>query len=176
MKKIDWVIILFLILISVIALRELFQSNFYTSHDGTHQVVRLYYFDKLIKEGQIPPRWVGDLMNGFGYPLFIFSYQMPWLIAEPIHLLGTSVFDSIKITFLLTYIFSGIAMYIFLTRIFGRWEAVAGTIIYLFAPYRFSNIFVRGAIGDATSFVFPPITFLSIYSLCVLRKISWRWI
>src|SRR4030042_3352281 len=149
MKKIDWVIIVLLIVVSFITLKDLFQPGFYTSHDGTHQVVRLYYFDKLIREGQIPPRWVGDLLNGYGYPLFIFSYQLPWLLAEPLHLLGFSIFDSIKLTFVIGFALSGITMYLFQKHIFGRVPAVVGTVIYLFAPYRFSNIFVRAAIGDA---------------------------
>ena len=34
------------------------------------------FFDKVIKDGQIPPRWAGNqMLNGYGYPLFIFSYQ-----------------------------------------------------------------------------------------------------
>ncbi len=101
MKKIDWLILFFIITASVFTLKDLFKPYFYTSHDGIHQVVRLYYFDQVLKDGQIPPRWVGGLLNGFGYPLFNFSYQMPWFIAEPLHLSGLSIFESIKMTFLI---------------------------------------------------------------------------
>lgn len=177
MKRIDWLIILFLIIFSVFTLKDLFlHPGFYSSHDGIHQVIRLYYFDELVHDGQIPPRWVGGLLNGFGYPLFNFSYQIPWMIAEPFVLLGFSIFDSIKLTFLIGYILSGIFMYYYQKEVFGRWPAVVGTILYLYAPYRFSNIFVRGAIGDATSFIFPPLLFLSLFKLKNPDKKVYFWV
>lgn len=171
MKKIDWLIIFFIIFISVVVLKDLFKMGMYTSHDGIHQVVRFYYFDQALRDGQIPPRWAQGLMNGFGYPLFIFSYHLPWLMAELIHVLGNSIIDSVKITFLVGFALSGISMYFLQKDMFGRVAAVAGSAIYLFAPYRFSNIFVRAAIGDATAFVFAPLVFWSVWKL----KNGWNW-
>ena len=177
MKKIDWLIIVFIIFVSFFTLKDLFKQGFYTSHDGIHQVVRFYYFDQAIRDGQIPPRFAGGLLNGFGYPLFIFSYHLPWLIAEPLHLAGLSIIDSVKMAFLLGFIFSGISMYLFQREMFNRLAAFVGTVLYLFAPYRFSNIFVRAAIGDATAFIFPPILFLSLYKLKKrTSSFCWRWI
>ena len=88
MKKIDWLIIFLITVLSVFVLKDLFKPYFYTSHDGIHQVVRLYYFDQALRDGQIPPRWAGGLLNGFGYPLFIFSYHLPWLMAEIPYIFG----------------------------------------------------------------------------------------
>ncbi len=176
MKKIDWLIIILIIVSSTFLLKDLFLPGFYTSHDGIHQVVRLYSFDKILHDGQIPPRWVGDLLNGFGYPLFNFSYQLPWFMAEIPLLLGVSIFGSIKLTFLIGFMLSGIAMYLFQRELFGRLAALGGTAIYLLAPYRFSNIFVRAAIGDATTFVFAPFLFLALFKLQKAGKIDWRWI
>jgi len=176
MKKIDWLIIVLIFFLSIITLRNFFQPGFYTSHDGIHQVVRLYYFNQALSDGQIPPRWAGGLLNGYGYPLFVFSYQLPWLLAQPFRLLNFSVFESIKAVFIFGYFFSGLAMYLYLKKIVGRGAGLVGTVIYLFAPFRFSNIFVRAAIGDATVFIFPPFLFLSLYSLQIKNKISWQWI
>lgn len=176
MKKIDWLIFFFIILTSVYTLKDLFIPGFYTSHDGPHQIVRLYYFDQAIKSGQFPPRWASGLLNGFGYPLFIFSYHLPWFMAELLHLSGLSIIDSVKMTFLLGFILSGITMFIFQKEMFGRLAAFVGTFVYLFAPYRFSNIYVRAAIGDATAFIFPPLLFWGIYKLKQSRKIIPFWI
>ncbi len=176
MKKIDWLAVVFIIILSIFSLRDLYKAGFYTSHDGIHQVVRLYYFNQALSDGQIPPRWAGGLLNGYGYPLFVFSYQLPWLLAQPFRLLNLSVFESIKAVFLLGYCLSGVTMYFFLKKLVGRGGSLVGTVIYLFAPFRFSNIFVRAAIGDATVFIFPPFLFLSLYSLQIKNKISWPWI
>ncbi len=176
MKKIDWLIILFILILSIFTLRDLLKPGYFTSHDGIHQVPRLYYFDQAIRDGQIPPRWAGGLLNGFGYPLFIFSYHMPWFIAEPVYLIGFSIFDSIKITFILGFLLSGISMFYFQKQLYGRYAALVGTILYLFAPFRFSNIFVRGAIGDATVFIFPPLIFLALLRIRETKKVSLFWI
>lgn len=176
MKKIDWLVVLFFLLASAFTLKDLFLPNFYTSHDGVHQVVRLYYFDQAIRDGQMPPRWAGGLLNGFGYPLFLFSYHFPWFIAEPLYAAGLSIFQSIKMTFLIGYAVSGVAMYFYLRAIYGRSAAFLGGCLYLFAPYRFSNIFVRAAIGDATAFLFFPLIFWSLYELRTGVRVDWRWI
>lgn len=176
MKKIDLLILLFFIITSVFTLKDLFKQGFYTSHDGIHNIVRFYYYDQLLKDGQIPPRWASGLLNGYGYPLFIFSYHTPWFIAEILHSTGLSIIDSVKMTFLVGFILSGITMYFFLKIMFGRLPAYIGSFIYLYAPYRFSNILVRAAIGDATIFVFLPLIFLSLYKLKEKKDIDWRWI
>lgn len=176
MKKIDIIVIILFSVFSLFTLRELFIPGYFTSHDGIHQVPRLYYFDQAIKDGQLPPRWAGGLMYGFGYPLYIFSYHTPWFIAEPLHLLGFSIFDSIKYTYLIGFFLSAIAMYTFQKEIFGRYAAVIGSLFYIYAPFRFSNIFVRGAIGDATIFIFPPIVLLTIVKLLKSNDLNFKWI
>ena len=175
MKKIDWLIIFFVLAASIFTLKHLFLPGFYTSHDGPHQIVRFYYFDRLLKEGQFPPRWVGGLKYGFGYPLFIFSYHLPWYIAEIFRTLNFSVITSVKLTFLAGYILSGITMYWFLRSLGSRLASFTGTFLYLYAPYRFSNIFVRASIGDATAFIFIPLIFLSAIRLSE-RKNIFFWI
>lgn len=175
MKK-DLIICFFIFLLSAFLLKDLLKPNFYTSHDGPHQIVRLYYWDKAIQNLHIPPRWAGGLLNGYGYPLFIFSYHMPWIIAEPFVLSGFSIIDSIKITFFLGYFLSGITMYLFQKRLYGRFAATVGTAIYLLAPYRFSNIFVRASIGDATTFIFIPLLFLAIHESNKTQNVRGKYI
>lgn len=174
MKKTDWLVILLIIIVSFISLRDLFKPGLYSSHDGIHQVVRFFYFDQVLRDGQFLPRWAQGLVYGFGYPLFIFSYHLPWFIAESIRFLGFSIIDSVKYTFLVGFIFSGITMYLLQKEIFGKLAAVAGCALYLLAPYRFSNIFVRAAIGDATTFIFAPLVFWSLVKL--KDKLGWKWV
>lgn len=156
---------LVIILFGVIGIKALFHSGYYTSHDGWHQVVRLHYFHKSITEGRFPPDYIRDLYHEYGYPLFIFNYHAPWLIAEPFMLAGSNVFDSIKYTYILGYIASGLTMYFFLKSCFSRSSSLIGSIIYLWTPYRFSNIFVRGSIGEATVFIFLPLYYYGLTSL-----------
>src|SRR3989338_8431696 len=172
MKKIDIIICLLICILTFLTLRDLYKPFFYTSDDGQNQIVRLYYFDEALRDGQFPPRIAGGLLNGYSYPLFVFSYHMPWIIAEPFYLITRDIFASIKFSFILGYFLSGLTMYWYLKRVFGRFPSTVGTFLYLFAPYRFVNIFVRAAIGDATSFIFPPLIFLSLYELTKFDKLD----
>jgi len=160
MKRSILIYIFLIILISLFGVKALFHPGFYTSHDGEHQVLRLYHFDKAIKDGQIPPRWANyQMLNGYGYPLFIFSYHAPWIIGEPLKLIGLSLTDTVKAVFVLTYSFSGLFMFLWLKKIFGKLPAFLGSILYLWVPYRFSNIFVRASLGEATALMFVPLVF-----------------
>ena len=107
-----YILIIGLIIISLVGVKGLFHSGFYTSHDGWHMVARLYYFYQSLQDGQFPPRWGGLLLNKFGYPLFIYSYHLPWWIGSVFMYLGFNIFDAIKGTFILTYVLSGITMYL----------------------------------------------------------------
>jgi len=152
----------FLLIFILLGVNALFHPGFYTSHDGEHQVIRLYRFADGISDGQFPVRWAKDLDNGYGYPLFNFTYQAPWFIGLPLLKLGFSLTDTVKGIFIIGYFLSGLFMYLWLRRKTGNWGGFFGAILYLWAPYRFSNIFVRASLGEATVFMFLPLLFWGI--------------
>ena len=154
--------ILILLVISFIGIKALFRSGWYTSHDGEHQLVRQYIFDRAIKAGHIPPRIDRQLLNGLGYPLFTFTYQLPFILGEPFRLLGLSVQDTVKIVFILTYIASGLAMYLFAQELWGKLPGFFSALLYLWAPYRFSVLFVRASLGEHVALVFVPLLLWSL--------------
>lgn len=165
-------IILFLSIISWYGMRALFHSGFYTSHDGWHQVARLFYFHQALIDGQFPPRWSGGLLHGFGYPLFIFSYHLPWWIAELFLRLNFTIFDAIKAVFIVTYALSGWAMYLWIRDMWGRGAGLAAATTYLFTPYRFAVMLVRANIGEAVSFFFLPLIFWALFRLHKKMSVS----
>jgi hypothetical protein len=168
MKRIsaDFIYTLILTLIALFGVKALMHPGFYTSHDGTHQIVRLMHFVKGLQDGQMPVRWAGTALAGYGYPLFIFTYRVPFYLAILAYGLTHSLTISIKISFLFSFIFSGWAMYLLGRSLFGnRWAAFTAAFFYLWAPYRFSIIFVRAAMGEAWIFVFLPLIFWIIWNL-----------
>lgn len=165
--------LLIILLFSLWGMKALFHPGFFTSHDGWHIVARLYHYDVATRDIQIPPRWIGNLLFGFGYPLYIFSYHLPWIMAEPLILTGISVFDSIKIIFFITYFLSGILMFVLLNELTkSSLASLLGALLYLFTPYRFATVLVRANMGEAVSFAFVPLIFLGILRLS--RKITFN--
>lgn len=157
------------------AVWALFVPGFYGASDDLH-ISRLYEMYKTLSLGQIPPRFVPDLSYGFGYPLFNFVFPLPFYLGAVFHFFGLSLVDSVKGVFLVSLVGSAFAMYWLLRQFTGTWLALAGAVVYTYTPYRSTDVYVRGAIGEALAFVFFPLIILSIYKLTEGVRISWRWI
>ncbi|OGE64844.1 hypothetical protein A3I48_04385 [Candidatus Daviesbacteria bacterium RIFCSPLOWO2_02_FULL_36_7] len=159
-------VIFLLLLISFPAVRSLLLPGGFTSHDLTHHVVRQIDMDRLLSEGQFPPRWSGELNNGYGYPLFIFNYPLPPLIGEAFHKLGFNFLDSVKAVLFLSFVTSTLGMYLFLKSLFNSYlSAFLGAIFYLYAPIHLIVVYVSGSPGASMGLVFPPFMLWAIVKL-----------
>lgn len=167
--------LLIIVLLSIPSFAALFHTGFYGASDDLH-IAWLHEMHEALKTGQFPPRFVPDLSFGFGYPLFNFVFPLPFYIAEIFHLGGFSLVDSIKTVFLLSLPLSGVSMYLLLRRFSRPIIALAGGILYIYTPYRSTDIYVRGAIGEAVAFVFLPLAILSVFKLSDERGQSKWWI
>lgn len=159
----DLIIFGIIFIFSLIGLKALFHPGLFTAHDIWHQVVRLYYYYQAAADGQFPPYWIGQLANNFGYPLFFFSYHLPWIIGLPFLSFGINIQDTIKILFILSYLGSGFTMYFFAKSLFkDNLSALLSSILYLWVPYHFLIIFVGASMGIAFVFTFLPVLMLGI--------------
>ena len=156
-----------IVLISFIPLLDLFHPGLPITHDGEDHVIRIANFYQNLVEGNIIPRWSQDLNYGFGHPVLIFFYPFPYYAASAFHILGFSFIDSTKFFFGITYILSGIFMFLFVRKLYGETAGISSSILYLLAPYRFVDLYVRGAIGEHAAFLFLP---LILYFFIKLSK------
>jgi uncharacterized membrane protein len=159
--------IIVLVLISLIPLFGLLQPGLPLTHDGQDHVARIANFYQSLSDGNIVPRWAGNLNWGYGHPILMFLYPLPSYVASFFHFLGFGFVDSLKIVFALSFVFSGLAMYLFAREIFGKEGGILAGALYMFAPYRFVDLYVRGAIGEHIAFIFPP---LILYFMLMLSK------
>lgn len=164
-----WLIVAILL---IPAYWALFVPGFYGASDDIH-IAWLYELHKTIMNGQIPPRFVPDLSFGFGYPLFNFIFPLPFYLAELFHLLGLSLVDSIKALFFITIPLSFLFMYLLLRQFISKPLSIAGAFLYIYAPYRAVDLYIRGALGEIVSFVFLPAILLSIVKLKEGKNLRW---
>ncbi|MFH2062035.1 MAG: hypothetical protein ABIJ43_03550, partial [Candidatus Beckwithbacteria bacterium] len=163
MKK-NCLYLVILISLSLFATRTFFTPDYFDGHDAQSHLIRLWQYDKAIKDGQFPPRWAGDLLAGRGYPVFIFTYQLPYTIAESFHLLGFSLPISIKLTFIISYLASTLAMYVFANQYFkSRLSGFISALLWSWAPFIFVKIFITASLGVVVSYAFIPLVFLFLY-------------
>lgn len=162
MPRRDFFFFLTLTVASFFLLLNLTTAGIYNSHDGQIHLARFAQFSQALGDGQFPPRWLGNWNFGFGYPVFVYVYSTPYFLASFLHFLGLNFEVTFKILIFLSIAFSGIAFYLFAKNHFTRFAAFAGSIIYISAPYRFADIYERGALGESLMFAVIPILFLSL--------------
>lgn len=155
MKRYSLIVILF-ILVSLFALLPLLQQGFFVSDDGEWMIIRFSAFHQALRDGEIPVRFLGRLNHEYGYPVATFLYPGPNYLAEPLHLIGFSFADSIKILFGLSLILSGIFAYHWLRRFFDTSSAFLGSLVYIYTPYHIYDLYTRGSLGEMVALAVVP--------------------
>ncbi|MCH7952013.1 hypothetical protein IH980_04735 [Patescibacteria group bacterium] len=174
MKKKTVTFVFLIVLLSVPALRALSIPEFYTSHDGSTHTARIANYYLALKEGQIPPRLAPNLFGGLGYPIFIFIYPLPYLLGAAFHGIGFSFTQAFELVIGASFVLSAITMFLFAKEIFGALPGFVAAIFYSWAPYRFSQLYVRGAIAESFAYIFIPLVLLALWKLS--KKAEARWI
>ena len=148
----------------------LFKGGFFAAHDAVWHIARFYQFHLSFSSGQIPVRWAPSLFYGLGYPAFIVNFHLPYYLMEAIYIFGVSLVNTYKIFLGLTFVASAIFSFLFLRSFFGYLPALAGTIFFVYSPYRFATVYTRGAIGEALAIALVPLVFWSIKLLADNEK------
>jgi len=174
MKLKNRFLIIFLLFIASIPLVDLLHPGIPVTHDGPDHVARIANFYQSFSEGNIVPRWAANLNWGFGHPILMFLYPLPSYIASFFHFIGFSFVDSTKLVFAVAYIASVLAMFAWAQAQWGTVSGIVAGLLYGFAPYRFVDLYVRGAIGEHVAFVFPPLILYGIFMLAK-KGIFGKW-
>ena len=166
-------LLIILFCICLVPLFDLFHPGLPVTHDGKDHVARIANFYQNISEGILIPRWAPNLNWGYGHPILMFLFPLPSYLASFFHFFGFSFIDSTKIVFGLTYVLSGLAMYVWVKEFLGKQAGIAASVLYLFAPYRFIDLYVRGAIGEHVAFLFVPLVFYFLLKLSKKQSLGY---
>ena len=86
----------FLIALTWLAARPLWELSFYYSDDGLLRISHAFALDQMIHQGIVYPRWLNDLAFGLGYPLFNYYPPLSTYLIESFHLLGFDFVTALK--------------------------------------------------------------------------------
>lgn len=152
------------IAISFLPFISLFTSNLAPhTHDSPVHFARISAYYKALNDGQILPRWAGELNYGYGMPLFNFIYHIPYLVASVPVALGGGLVLAFKIALTVSFLLSGVFMYLFSLRFFRHTgKALLVTVLYQFAPFHLVDLVVRGDMAEGYALAFLP---LVLYAL-----------
>ena len=164
-----------LLIISLIISIPLLNKNFYIYvDDGIQHICRLMGTYESILEGQSFSVIMSEFCNKFGYSWNIFYSPLTAYVPLIFKLFTNSFIVMIKLFMIVITILSGITMFEFINKVTKNEKiALLGSIIYILAPYRLNDMYIRMALAELTSFVFLPIIFQGLYSLFNEEKKSW---
>lgn len=146
-----------LLVVALLPLWDLLKPGLFVAHDSTDHVARIANFFVNLQEGTLIPRWAGKLNWGYGHPILMFLYPLPSYVASLFHFTGLSLVSAVELVFALGFVGSGLTMFLWLREMLDDQAAFLGAIFYLLAPYRFVDLYVRGAIGENFFFIWPPL-------------------
>ncbi len=157
--------VLLLLLLTGVALRDYLWQGAFTSHDLNTHTARIAQYYLGLADGHFPVRWAKNLVSGLGYPIFIYIYPLPYLLGSLVYILIRDFEHAAKVVMASSFLASGLAMYWFMRAITNTKAAIIAALLYTWAPYRFSMLFVRGAYAENLAYVFIPIALLLLYRL-----------
>ena len=166
-RSIHW-IGLTLLLLALVAAAPLWTGpglvNTRGGGDSPFLFFRLQQLVTNLRDGVFPARWMPDAAYGLGYPFFNYYAALPYYFAAIFNLIGFDLLVSIKIVQTLGFIFAGLAMYRWANRHFpARWAAWLAAIAYVYAPFHFVNVYVRGdSLSEFYAFIFYPLILLAL--------------
>jgi len=152
------IFLLFVVIAAFLASRWLFKPGYFLMHDDL-QMMRQLEMEKCFQDRQIPCRWVPDMAFGYGYPLFNFYPPLPFYIGQIFRWLGFSFVTTAKLGFALQFFLSGVAMFVLGADLWGPWGGLISAVFYIWAPYHSVDVYVRGAMNEAWSFIWFPLIF-----------------
>jgi hypothetical protein len=152
-----------LLFVCLLYTKPYFNTGYFPTHDGEWAVIRTSEMKRELKDLQIPPRFSGYLNHGYGYPLFNFTYPMPFYITAFLNMARIGLIDSVKTVFVLSVFLSAIFMYLLGRELGGNFAGFLSSLFYVVAPFRLVDLYVRGSIGESVSLaLFPLLCYIGI--------------
>lgn len=162
--------ILIVLFFAFIAGFALLHSGLFPTHDGEYHVIRFIEFNRAISLGNLYPRWAADLNYGYGIPLFNYVYPLPNYFSSFLRIFNVSSIDAFKLNMFVAVILAGVFFYLWAKSLFGEKGALVGSIFYLFSPYFFVDIYIRGSVGEVWALALFPAFLWAVTQMIYKQK------
>lgn len=134
--------------------------------DGIQHLCRLIGTEQTLVSKQFLPMIMSNFCNNFGYSWNIFYSPLTAYIPLIFRIFSFSFETCLKLFMFVVTVATGIAMYKFVIKITKNKNiAILASVLYIIAPYRITDMYVRMALAELTSFIFIPMVFSGMYSI-----------
>ncbi len=170
--------ILWLSLITLASCYPLFTDYITAGHDLPFHITRIEGLAQGLMQGSFPVKIHPFWANDYGYAVGVFYGDILLHIPALLRIVGFSLLESYK-----AYVF-----FINLATVWISWKCfkgifqnnrigLIGACLYTLAPYRLSNVYLRGSVGEYTALTFMPLVLYGFYRIFTdepTRKGYWK--
>ncbi len=156
-----FLIFLVFILSTFLFLHPLLKGQAIAGHDAGYHYTRLQLFTTALKQGQFPVRWIEIPGLSLSHPLFEFYPVLFYYPGALLSFLGLPYLNGAYATLFLAAAFGWLGMFVLVKKLTAsNLAGVLAATLFLFTPYRLSQLYVRASFGEFLAVSFLPFLFL----------------
>lgn len=162
--------------VALLATSPMMQTYLYDGDDLCYHLARLEGLKDGILDGQIPVNILPDGLRGNGYLNAMYPYLFLYIGAF-LRICRVSLALSYKVIVFLANLGSAACAYVAMkSMIKSRRSVILAVVLYTLMPYRFTNIFSRGDLGETLALIFWPLVIAGLYHVIMGDRKKWYYL
>lgn len=162
--------------VALLATTPMMQTYLYNGDDLCYHLARLEGLKDGILDGQIPVNILPDGMKGNGYLNAMYPYLFLY-IGAALRICRVSLALSYKTLIFLANLASAVCAYTAVRSMCrSRRSVILAVVLYTLMPYRFTNIFSRGDLGETLALIFWPLVIAGLYHVIFGDRKRWYYL
>lgn len=162
--------------VALLAMSPMFMTYLYNGDDLCYHLARMEGVKDGILDGQIPVIIMPDGLKGNGYLNAMYPYLFLYLGAF-LRICRVSIALSYKMVVFAANLGSALcAYYAFRSISKSRRTVMLGVVLFTLMPYRFTNIFSRGDLGETLALTFWPLVIVGMYHILLGDRKKWHYL
>lgn len=162
--------------VALLATTPMMQTYLYNGDDLCYHLARLEGLKDGILDGQIPVNILPDGLKGNGYLNAMYPYLFLYIGAF-LRICRVSLALSYKALIFLANLGSAVCAYVAVKSMCrSRRSIILAVVLYTLMPYRFTNIFSRGDLGETLALIFWPLVIAGLYHVILGERKHWYYL
>lgn len=144
----------------------LFSDYLMEGHDLPFHLMRIEGLKNGLLSLQLPvriqPGWLAD----HGYPVSIYYGDLLLVLPALLRIIGVPIQDAYRFyVFFIQIATAWVAYYCFYRMTSHKYAGLAASVVYLLNPYRLSDLYIRGSVGEYTAMLFLPLILYGLWKI-----------
>ena len=161
---------------ALLATTPMMQPYLYNADDLCYHLARIEGVKDAVLDGQIGANILPNGLQNNGYMNAMYPYLFLYIGAF-LRICRVSLAFSYKTLIFLTNVSSAVCAYVAVkSMVKSRRSVLLSVVLYTLMPYRFTNIFSRGDLGEILALIFWPMVIAGLYHIVMGDRKKWYYL